>query len=128
MKRFFCDLCESEMTYSSPAVVNTNDTLRTVLIRGVFEVSLRITIKGVRRKEVPNPEAYRSHNFRDRDPVLIEKKHADLCAPCRWALVEQLRGDHSLLNDTPLPPAGAKELKWDATPAGKSDDGFNPDD
>lgn len=107
MKRFYCDQCGDEMTYQDEHLANTNDKTHVVLLGGTLEVTLHIKVSAVTRKPVIDHSS-RNH----RDPVLVKKEHADLCAPCRWALIEQLRAGHSMINDTPIPGRFA-DLDWE---------------
>lgn len=121
MKRFYCDLCENEMSYGVLALANTNDKTSTVLIRGNLEVTLCVTIAAQR---VELPVDTRPGWQRNRLGTLPTKRsHADLCHACRWALLEQLRGGHTPSKDTPL-PAAERELKWEPPVPPRSDDGF----
>lgn len=115
MKRFFCDLCSTEMTYTNPALQNTAKTLHTVLVtspnKAPIEVSLRLDVSA----QILNPPAAVIDPPRGAGPGKLStpasRTHADLCAACRWALIEQLRAGQSLAADTLLGTL-ADELNW----------------
>lgn len=113
MKRFYCDLCENEMRYDDKPVGNTNAATNTVLVNlphDLLEVTLQVTIRAHKlHQPIDTRPGWKRGGTEDLPPPV--RKHADLCGPCRWALLEQLRGGHSPSNDTPL-PAIKSEIAW----------------
>jgi hypothetical protein len=109
MKRFYCDHCGNELSYANPAVANTNERKNTVLLaapgtgKAPIEVTISIQVKAV----TLIPQSPR-HFTSDMLPV---RQHADLCASCRWGLIEKLRGNTNPGEDTNF-GAMRGELDW----------------
>lgn len=113
MKRFYCDHCGNEMRYEDEPVHNTADKTATVLINTTPTLEVTITIDIKAQIVETAPDTIASHRERSqmgyRPPTT--RRHADLCGPCRWGLIEQLRGGHNIRDDATFPPL-EKPLNW----------------
>lgn len=126
MKRFYCDQCGDEFSYADKAIKQSNG-VQHLLFNSTscgkpILVKIKLTVSAETRTEVEQSgygpgRAYPSRGYNSTEPKQYTTDHADLCGPCRWLAIDQLRAD------LPLSPTTPHEIVWETTSEFKPDSG-----